>query len=178
MRIIFLLLSSARPEVLPLSLSRRTNSSSGTSNIINFVTSVSIPFRNRSSAVACFLVRGKPSKIKPLAFGFSATLAFNILMVTLSGTKAPLSIYFFASKPSGVLFFRLNLNKSPVEMCTSLNFLTSFNAWVPFPEPGGPNKIKLIILLAIFGDEISPEKLDKKRNLYFINIPKVIPTRL
>src|SRR3982750_4299513 len=66
-------------------------------------------------------------------------------MTTSSGTNWPLSIKLFASNPSGVRLAISSRSKLPVDKWISLYFSTSFSDWVPFPLPGGPNRIRLNI---------------------------------
>src|SRR6185369_8436020 len=66
-------------------------------------------------------------------------------MTTSSGTNCPLSIKLFASSPRGVRLAISSRNKLPVDRWISLYFSTSFSDCVPFPLPGGPNRIKLNI---------------------------------
>ena len=72
----------------------------------------------------------------------SATMRF----VTSSGTKSPLSMYFLASTPSGVIDFTLWRKMSPVEIGT-IPILSAIRvAWVPLPEPGGPMSSMRVIV--------------------------------
>ena len=67
-----------------------------------------------------------------------SSLSRTILLVTLSGTKSPLSMYFFASSPSGVPPLTLARKMSPVEIATTPRRSEIRSAWVPLPDPGGP----------------------------------------
>src|SRR6185295_5548387 len=66
-------------------------------------------------------------------------------MSTSSGTNWPLSIKLFASSPRGVRLAISSRSKLPVDRWISLYFSTSLSDCVPFPLPGGPNRIKLNI---------------------------------
>ena len=62
-------------------------------------------------------------------------------MITVSGTRLPLSIYYFAANPSSLLFLISALNKFPGLIYVKPYLSIKRLAYVPLPEPGGPNKI-------------------------------------
>src|SRR4029078_10331385 len=66
-------------------------------------------------------------------------------MTTSPGPNQPLSMKLFASSPSGVRLAISSRSKLPVDKWISLYFSTSLSDCVPFPLPGGPNRIKLNI---------------------------------
>jgi hypothetical protein len=90
-------------------------------------------------------VRGKPSNKKPTISGLASSAELIIPITTSSGTNCPLSINFFASSPSTVLRAISLLSKSPVERCLKWYLAINCSDCVPFPLPGGPNKIILNI---------------------------------
>jgi len=61
-----------------------------------------------------------------------------------SGTKPPLLIIFSTSIPSLFFLSTASLKITPVEITGILNSACNLFATVPFPPPGGPNKINLI----------------------------------
>src|SRR5512135_1614456 len=65
---------------------------------------------------------------------------------TASGTSSPLSMYFLASRPSGVLSARFFLRMSPVDIWGMPYFSTKSFACVPLPAPGGPKSIIRMVL--------------------------------
>ena len=65
-------------------------------------------------------------------------------MMTSSGTSAPASMNFFASRPSGVPALTAARSMSPVEICGMPNFCEMNAACVPLPAPGAPSRINRI----------------------------------
>ncbi|SLI25241.1 Uncharacterised protein [Mycobacteroides abscessus subsp. abscessus] len=122
---------------------RSTTVSSGTTK---HSTASSLEFmspRIFSSASAWSTVRGYPSRTNPLAASGSFTRASTMRLVTSLGTRSPASMYFWASRPSGVCWLMFARNRSPVEMCGTPSFSDSRTAWVPLPAPGGPSSTTL-----------------------------------
>jgi hypothetical protein len=52
---------------------------------------------------------------------------------------------FFAATPSALPAYTAALNMSPVEICGMPYFWQMKDACVPFPAPGGPSNISLIV---------------------------------
>ena len=98
-----------------------------------------------SSASAWGMVRGNPSRIKPLATSSWDKRSFTSSMVRSSLTKAPESIIAFTFTPRGVWFLMAARKMSPVEMWGMPYSVATFAARVPFPAPGGPRKMQFII---------------------------------
>src|ERR1041385_4819237 len=107
---------------------------------------VPLSFMNLSRASAWATVRGKPSKRKPLAFGFLSSSSLSMAIVISSGTSAPLFMISFTFLPRVVSFFVCQRKRSPVEICTKLYFAMSFSLCVPFPAPGGPNSTRFTMV--------------------------------
>ncbi len=95
-------------------------------------------------ASACGMVRGKPSKRKPRAQSGALMRSFTSPMMMSSETSSPRSITCFAARPSGVPAFTAARSMSPVEICGIAYFRVMKVAWVPFPAPGPPSKIRRI----------------------------------
>lgn len=77
--------------------------------------------------------------------------SLTIPTVTASGTSWPLSIYFLASRPSGVCSFTAARNISPVEIWGIPYLSINRSAWVPLPAPEGPLKeytLKLPLIIS------------------------------
>jgi len=91
-------------------------SSSGTSILMIWSKDILICPSKSSNASACAIVLGKPSSKNPFLQSSSKNLSLIICIIILSGTKLPISIYFFADKPISVFLFTLFLNISPVDM--------------------------------------------------------------
>ncbi|MNU06813.1 hypothetical protein D3C72_2521410 [compost metagenome] len=68
------------------------------------------------------MVRGKPSKRKPLAQSGWAIRSLTRLMISSSETSLPASMIALASMPRGVPAFTAARNMSPVEICGIENF--------------------------------------------------------
>ncbi len=126
-----------------------------------------MPFcvRSLSSASAWAVVRGKPSKRKPCALGLLSSAALMISMTTSSGTSWPLSMMLFAASPNGVWPAISARSKSPVLRCFNPYLAISRSDCVPFPLPGGPNKMMLNIICTTYPcvvNKYSILKFDKK----------------
>src|SRR3990167_709918 len=65
-------------------------------------------------------------------------------IMTSSGTRFPSSINSLAFTPREVLFATAARRRSPVEMWALSNSFERSLAWVPLPEPGGPNRMMRI----------------------------------
>ena len=112
-------------------------SSSGTA--ISITLSMCTPAS--ANACACGMVRGKPSKMQPLAQSGSAIRALTRLIIKSSETSPPASMILLACLPSSVPSLIAARSISPVEICGILNSLVMICAWVPLPAPGGPKRI-------------------------------------
>ena len=67
-------------------------------------------------------------------------------MMMSSETSPPLSITFFAARPSGVPALTAARSMSPVEIC-GIPYASLMNvAWVPLPAPGGPSRINRMVV--------------------------------
>jgi hypothetical protein len=99
-------------------------------------------------ASACGMVRGKPSKRKPLAQSACTMRSFTRPMMMSSLTSAPASITFFAATPSGVPALTAARSMSPVEICGMPYFWQICVACVPLPAPGAPRRMSLMELFA------------------------------
>ena len=108
-------------------------------------------FNRTSSATACPNVRGNPSKIKPPAF---ASDSFSrIKPITMSSvTKSPRAITSATFRPISLPLLLASRNISPVDSCTMSRVSTRCRACVPFPAPGGPNRIMFIDVQVLFSD--------------------------
>ena len=73
-------------------------------------------FAISSSASACGIVRGKPSRMKPLLQSRFAMRSLSRSMTSWSGTSLPASMYSLADWPRGVLFLIASRRMLPVEM--------------------------------------------------------------
>jgi len=98
-----------------------------------------------ASFSACGIVRGNPSRINPFLQSSFSILFFNISITISSGTRLPLFMNSFTLSPISVFSFMFFLNRSPVEMCGTPRFGAILEAYVPFPEPGAPRNIFLIL---------------------------------
>src|SRR5688572_20724674 len=99
--------------------------------------------QNLSNASACARVLGNPSNKYPCLIN-SGVNQCSIKPSTIdSGTNSPRSIYCRARSPSSVPCAISRRNHCPVEICSRLNFVSSFSAIVPLPEPGGPSRTTL-----------------------------------
>src|SRR3954464_639103 len=123
--------------------SRRTMSSSGTSMRSAAVSRRSTFFSARSSASACLSVRGKPSRRKPSSVSASASRSRMTPMMTSSGTRSPRSMYSLACLPRSVCSLTAWRSMSPVATYASEKSSWRRSAWVPFPAPGGPSRMRL-----------------------------------
>ena len=103
------------------------------------------PCRIETSASACGIVRGKPSKTKPLSQSESTILSRTIPRTTSSGTRPPDSIICLATSPKAVCSLTAARNISPVDICGILKLSTINFACVPLPAPGGPNRTRFIV---------------------------------
>ena len=99
-----------------------------------------------SKASACGIVRGKPSRINPFLQSSFLRRSSTISRTTSSLTSPPASIIAFTFFPSSVWFLMFSRKISPVEICGILYSSATSAASVPFPAPGGPRKIKFILM--------------------------------
>ena len=107
---------------------------------------------NLSSASACGILRGKPSRIKPFCASLSARRSLIIPRTISSETSCPASMACLALIPRGVPAFTAARSRSPVEIWGMPYFSTSNLAWVPLPPPGAPiNTILIIFILHKLG---------------------------
>src|SRR3954447_6818085 len=123
--------------------SRRTMSSSGTSMRSAAVRRRSTFFSAASSASACWSVRGKPSRRKPPSVSDGASRSRITPMMTSSGTRSPRSMYSLACLPRSVPSLTAWRSMSPVATYASEKSSWRRSAWVPFPAPGGPSRMRL-----------------------------------
>src|SRR3972149_1033792 len=95
------------------------------------------------------MVRGKPSRMQP----FSQSLAWrrSRMMPSMmsSLTSCPASMIALAFLPSSVAFSAASRRMTPVEMCGTSSSAASFWACVPFPAPGGPNRMSLTMAVSL-----------------------------
>src|SRR5512139_667750 len=126
------------------SISSFWSTSRESTNRISFPSS----FVTRSSAWACGIVRGNPSRMNPFAQSAAASRSLTMPMTTSSGTSPPASMNPLAFFPSSVPFFTASRSMSPVEIWGMENSPVSFFACVPFPAPGGPRRMIPIIVLS------------------------------
>ena len=96
----------------------------------------------RSSACACATVRGKPSRMKPVAQSGASIRSAMSATIRSSGTSSPASMIALAWVPSAVPAFTAARSMSPVESWTMPKRSTSRCACVPLPAPGGPRRIR------------------------------------
>src|SRR2546430_12578245 len=132
--------SSERPSWAARPVIRRTNSSSGTSSKRMWLRRCPCPARVRSTSSAWAAVRGNPSSTAPCCASGLASSSLIMLRITLSGTSFPSSMYFFASRPSGVSAFTAPRRMSPVVIFGRPSRSARIFPWVPLPEPGAPNR--------------------------------------
>ena len=96
------------------------------------------------------MFRGYPSNIILFLLEEFLITVFNNWLTILSTTKSPWAIMRSIFFPISVLFLISSLKRSPVDNWYRLNFLAINFACVPFPAPGGPNKIKFTFYLPNF----------------------------
>ena len=124
--------------------SRRTTSSSGTSISSAAVTRRPSSESCSSSALACSIVRGKPSRMKP-SWASSSLQPLGghrddqVVGHQVAGVHELLAPCGRARSPS----LTLARSMSPVEMNGSWKSVRRRSACVPLPAPGGPNRIRL-----------------------------------
>src|SRR2546427_66237 len=134
------ILSSERPSCAARAVSRRINSSSGTSSSRMWFSRWPRSARVRSTSSAWGAVRGKPSNTAPCcASGFASSSLIRERM-TVSGTSLPSSMNFLASRPSGVPVATAARRMSPVVIFGSPSRSARILPCVPFPEPGAPKR--------------------------------------
>src|SRR2546430_4695279 len=132
--------SSERPSWAARPVIRRTNSSSGTSSNRMWLRRCPCPARVRSTSSAWAAVRGNPSNTAPCCASGLASSSLIMLRITLSGTSFPSSMYFLASRPSGVSVLTAARKMSPVVIFGRPSRSARIFPWVPLPEPGAPNR--------------------------------------
>src|SRR5208337_3695351 len=125
-------------------VSRVTRASSSTSMEITWSILLPRPISTVSNASAWGTVRGKPSRIKPFWQSGCARRSLMMPMTTASGTSLPASMYSLAFRPISVPALTAARRMSPVEIWGIPYLSMSFFAWVPFPAPGPPNRIRFI----------------------------------
>ena len=123
---------------------RRVRSDVITSSAISMDTTASKWMPAASSASACGIVRGTPSRMKPFAQSARATRSRTMPMMTSSGTSLPASMKLLAFRPVSVPFLIASRRMLPVEMVGMFSFLLMISACVPFPAPGAPKRISFI----------------------------------
>src|SRR5947207_5020803 len=132
--------SSDRPSWAARLPIRRISSSSGTSSSRMWFKRWPRSASVRSTSSAWAAVRGNPSSTAPCCPSGLASPSLIRLRITLSGTSAPESMYFFASRPSGVSAFTAPRRMSPVVIFGRPSRSARIFPWVPLPEPGAPNR--------------------------------------
>src|SRR5581483_5390532 len=95
-------------------------------------------------ASAWGMVRGKPSNRQPLRQSGWPSFSFTRPTMMSSETRLPLSITFFAARPSGVPALAAARSISPVAICGMPKRRLMNSACVPFPAPGGPRSMSLM----------------------------------
>src|SRR5436189_4354917 len=86
-------------------------------------------------------------------------------MMMPSETSWPESITFFASRPSGVPALTAARSMSPVEICGMPYFSRMKLAWVPFPAPGGPKRIRRTTAAISISSQHSKHSLEVLRRI-------------
>src|SRR5882724_2017866 len=99
-----------------------------------------------SSALAWASVRGKPSRMKPLAASGWAMRSWIRPTISASGTSSPFSMMPLAFLPSSLPEATAARSMSPVESWTRPRSCCRRCAWVPLPAPGGPRRMMFIAL--------------------------------
>src|SRR5229473_6304181 len=97
-----------------------------------------------SSALAWASVRGKPSRMKPLAQSACAIRSRIRPTISASGTSSPFSMMPLAFLPSWLPEATAARSMSPVESWTRPRSRCRSCAWVPLPAPGGPRRMRFI----------------------------------
>src|SRR5438874_8980753 len=132
--------SSDRPSCAARLPMLRISSSSGTSSSRMWFKRWPRSASVRSTSSAWPAVRGNPSNTAPCRASGLASSSLIRPRITLSGTSAPASMYFFASRPSGVSAFTAARRMSPVVIFGRPSRSARIFPWVPLPEPGAPNR--------------------------------------
>src|ERR1700712_1616198 len=95
-----------------------------------------------ASSSACATLRGKPSGRKP-SLASSASSASRITpMISSSGTRLPASMCALAWRPSSVPSLTAARRMLPVAKYGRPKSCVIRSAWVPWPAPGGPTRMR------------------------------------
>src|SRR5690606_16420329 len=86
------------------------------------------------------------SKIAPVPSPIAASSSSISAETISSETSSPASMIALALSPTGVCAATAARSMSPVESWRMPCFSTSRAAWVPLPAPGGPSRIRFIVL--------------------------------
>ena len=130
--------AAALLRIRPISTSGSTASSTTPSKAMFLCANIA------SSASACAILRGKPSRMKPFLQSSSSIRSEIIPTTTSSGTKSPRAIISFACLPISVSAATAARNISPVESWRISKPSSMRCACVPLPAPGGPKNISFI----------------------------------
>src|SRR4051812_46051220 len=128
--------------------SRSTRSSSGTSIYSARLTRSAFRSSAESSAAACGLVRGKPSRIAPRAASGSESRSRKTPAIVSSGTSSPRLMYVSASRPSGLSAATAARRTSPEPRTGRPSRRDRIGACVPFPAPGAPRRTRMVTVPA------------------------------
>eukprot|EP01139_Manchomonas_bermudensis_P009957 Amastigsp_a339750_3147.p3 type:complete len:174 gc:universal Amastigsp_a339750_3147:523-2(-) len=97
--------------------------------------------RSTSRSCACLMVRGKPSRMKPLPQAGLEMLSRMSPRTMSSPTSWPASMTALAALPISVPAATAARSMSPVARWQKPKFSTISGAWVPLPLPGGPKRM-------------------------------------
>ena len=98
-------------------------------------------------ALACAMVRGKPSNRKPFWQSACSRRSLTKSMMMSSPTRPPASITCLAARPIAVPAFTAARSMSPVDICGIPKRWQMKVACVPLPAPGAPRSISRIAVL-------------------------------
>ena len=132
-------LCTQRPQMRSVSTSSGTSSATTKSTLSPASASIA------SSILVCSTVRGKPSRMNPLAQSASLMRSLMRLTTSSSETRPPLFITPSASLPSAVPAATAERSMSPVESCGIPSVCTILGACEPLPAPGGPSRIMIFL---------------------------------
>src|SRR6185437_8749262 len=123
---------------------RLTSASSSTASSMTWSRLRPRSARSRSSASAWCFVLGKPSKIAPQSAQVSSRSPISAVTMA-SLTSSPASMIALTFSPMGEPLARASRSMSPVDSWIIPRSACSRAAWVPFPAPGGPNRMMFSI---------------------------------
>src|SRR3954451_18387089 len=121
---------------------RLTATSSGRSISSAAVSERAMSLSASSSASAWAIVRGKPSSRKPSAASSLCRRSMTTPVMTSSGTRSPASMKVLACLPRSVPSLTAARSMSPVDRYRRGKSWRRRLAWVPFPAPGGPSRMR------------------------------------